>query len=64
MTYKPNFFLLSLFPSHAPAPAVVLEIFFSRLGGRSLASQEARPGRLGQVQDPAVAWGGSGGVIS
>lgn len=38
--------------------------FFFRLGGRSLASQEARPGRLGQVQDPAVAWGGSGGVIS
>lgn len=36
MSYKPNFFLLSLPPSHAPAPAVVLEIFSPGWGDAAL----------------------------
>lgn len=51
-----------LLSSLTPPPAVVLETFSPGWGGRSRASLEARPGRLGQVQGRAGARGGAGAL--
>lgn len=47
-----------------PTSPAALEIPFLGVTGTQPLSQEAHPGRLGQVQGWAGSWGGMGGVIS